>query len=117
MNSDGFKNGLVCGLAQALNDRDLTRARSYLVDDLHFVGVFGPPIEGAGSYLDAMGRLGAQQTVLKCLEKHDDVACLYELSLPARPSIRLFCCGWFTISNSRIKSIRVIFDPTPLGKA
>jgi hypothetical protein len=34
MNSDGFKNGLVWGLAQALNDRDLTRARSYLADDL-----------------------------------------------------------------------------------
>jgi hypothetical protein len=108
---------LVNGLANALNDHDLTRARSYLANDLHFIGVFGPPIEGADAYLDAMSRLGARQTILKCVAERDEVACFYELSVPARPDVRLFGCGWFTIGSDRIKSVRVVFDPTPLGKA
>jgi hypothetical protein len=108
---------LVNDLANALNDRDFTRARSYLADDLHFVGVFGPPIEGADAYIDAMRRLDAQQTVLKCLAEYDEVACFYELALPARPDVSLFGCGRFKIEHDRINSVRVILDPTPLGKA
>jgi hypothetical protein len=82
-----------------------------LADELHFVSVFGPPIEGADAYLDAMSRLGARQTILKCLAEYDEVACFYELSLPARPDVGLFGCGWFTIGSDRIKSVRVVFDP------
>ena len=114
MSREDFNRSLVNGLANALNDHDLTRARSYLADDLHFVGVFGPPIEGADDYLDAMSRFGARQTILKCLAECDEVACFYDLSLQARPDVRLFGCGWFTIGG-RIKSVRVVFDPTPLG--
>ena len=117
MSREDFNRNLVAGLADALNNRDFTRARSCLAEDLHFVGVFGPPIEGADAYIDAMRRLGAQQTVLKCLVEYDEVACFYELSLPARPDVRLFGCGWFMIKDDRIKSVRVVFDPTPLGKA
>jgi hypothetical protein len=107
---------LVSGLADALNENDLIRARSYLADDLHFIGVFGPAIEGADASLDAMERLRAKQTILKSVVERDDVACFYELSLPARPDIKLFGCAWFRISNNRISSVRVVFDPTPLGK-
>ncbi|HYZ25188.1 MAG TPA: nuclear transport factor 2 family protein [Rhodopila sp.] len=117
MSREDFNRSLVNGLADALNDRDFARARSYLADDLHFVGVFGAPIEGANPYIDAMRRLGARQTVLRCLVEYDEVACFYELSLPARPDVSLFGSGWFAIENDRIKSIRVVFDPTPLGKA
>ena len=117
MSREDSNRGLIEGLAQALNDHDLVRARTYLADDLHFVGVFGPPLERADAYLDAMGRLGAKQTIQKCIAEGDDVACLYELSLPSRPDVKLFGCGWFTVADGRIKSIRVIFDPTPLGKA
>jgi SnoaL-like domain len=117
VSGEDFNRSLVEGLANALNDHDLTCARSYLADDLHFVGVFGPPIEGADAYLDAMSRLGARQTILKCLAECDEVACFYELSLPARRDVKLFGCGWFTIGGDRIKSLRVVFDPTPLGKA
>jgi hypothetical protein len=113
---DNLNRSLVNGLADALNDGDYTRARSYLADDLHFVGVFGPPIEGADAFLDAMRRLGAQQTVLKCVVEYNEVACFYELSLPLRPNVTLFACGRFMIENERIKSVRVVFDPTPLGK-
>jgi hypothetical protein len=108
---------LVNDLADALNVRDFTRARSFLADDMLFVGVFGPPIEGADAYIDAMDRLGARQTISKCLAEDDEVACFYELSLPTRPDLNLFGCGLFTIDNEQVKSIRVIFDPTPLGKA
>jgi hypothetical protein len=114
---EDINRSLVNGLADALNDRDFTGARSYLADDLHFVGVFGPPIEGADAYIDAMRRLDAKQTVSKCLAEHDEVACFYELALPTRPDVSLFGCGWFKIERHRIKSVRVILDPTPLGKA
>lgn len=116
MTREDSRKNLVSRLADALNDHDLTRARAYLADDLHFIGVFGAPIEGAEAYLDAMGRLGARQTILKCLTESDEAACFYELSLPTRPDMRLFGCGWFTFNSDRIKSIRVVFDPTPLGK-
>jgi hypothetical protein len=108
---------LVKNLADALNDRDFTRARSYLADDLHFVGVIGPPIEGADAYIDAMRRLDAKQHVLKCVAEYDDVACFYELSLPKRPHADLFGCGLFTVHNDKIQSLRIVLDPTPLGKA
>ena len=117
MSREDFNRSLVNGLADALNHRDFISARSYLADDLHFISVFGPPIEGADAYIDAMRRLDAQQTVLKCLAEHDEVACFYELSLPTRPNVSLFGCGRFKIEGDRIKSVRVVFDPTPLGKA
>jgi hypothetical protein len=117
VSTDDFNRSLVSGLADALNEHDLIRAKNYLADDLHFIGVFGPAIEGADAYLDAMGHLRAKQTILKSVVERDDVACFYELSLPSRPDIKLFGCGWFRISNERISSIRVVFDPTPLGKA
>ncbi|TPI51899.1 nuclear transport factor 2 family protein [Mesorhizobium sp. B3-1-7] len=116
MRTDDFERSLVTCLAEALNARDLVRARSYLADDLHFVGMFGPPIDGPDAYIAAMARLGAQQTTVKCLVEGDEVACQYYLALPSRPSTPIFCCGWFTISDGRIKSLRVVFDPTPLGK-
>jgi hypothetical protein len=114
--TDDLGRSLVRGLADALNAHDLVRAKSYLADDLHFVGVFGPPIDGADAYLDAMARLGAQQVILKCLVERDEVVCQYNLTLPARPNTPIFCCGWFTISEARIRSLRVVFDPTPLRK-
>ncbi|HYZ64473.1 MAG TPA: nuclear transport factor 2 family protein [Acetobacteraceae bacterium] len=117
MSREDFNRNLVNGLADALNGHDFTRARTYLADDMHFVGVFGPPIEGADAYLDAMRRLAAQQTVLKCVAEGDEVACFYELSIPARPNVNLFGCGRFKIEDERIKSVRVVFDPTPLSKA
>ncbi|WP_181182035.1 MULTISPECIES: nuclear transport factor 2 family protein [unclassified Mesorhizobium] len=116
MRTVDFDRNLVTCLADALNARDLVRARSYLTDDFHFVGAFGPPIDGADAYLDAMARLGAQQTIVKCLVERDEVACQYYLVLPARPGTPIFCCGWFTISGGRIRSLRVVFDATPLGK-
>ena len=116
MRTDGFGRSLVTGLADALNAHDLVRARRYLADDLHFVGMFGPPIDGADAYLEAMARLGAQQVIVKCLVERDEVACQYNLTLPARPYTPIFCCGWFTISDGRIRSLRVVFDPTPLRK-
>jgi hypothetical protein len=117
MRTDDFGRSLVTGLADALNAHDLVRARRYLADDLHFVGIFGPPIDGADAYLDAMARLGAQQAIVKCLVEREEVACQYYLTLSARPDTQIFCCGWFTISDRRIKSLRVVFDPTPLSKA
>jgi hypothetical protein len=117
VSTEDFNKDLVIGLADALNEHDLIRARGYLADDLHFVGVFGPAIEGVDAYLDAMERLRAKQTILKCIAGLGDVACFYELSLPARPDLKLFCGAWFRISNHRISSIRVVFDPAPLGKA
>ena len=80
MRTDDFGRRLVTGLADALNAHDLVRARSYLADDLHFVGMFGPPIDGADAYLDAMARIGAQQVIVKCLVERDEVACQYYLS-------------------------------------
>jgi ketosteroid isomerase-like protein len=117
MRREELNKSLVDGLANALNDHDMVRAREYLSDDLHFVGVFGPPIDGADAYLAAMERIGAHQTILKSFAEGDDVACFYQLSVSGRPDAGLFGCGWFTIERKRIKLVRVVFDPTPLGKA
>ncbi|HEX3982120.1 MAG TPA: nuclear transport factor 2 family protein [Acidisoma sp.] len=117
MSKEQLNKDLVLGLADALNDHDIVRARTFLADELVFVGVFGPPIEGADAFLAAMERLGARQTIQKCLADGDDVVCSYELSLPAKPDIVLFGCGWFELADAKIRSVRVVFDPTPLGKA
>jgi hypothetical protein len=105
---------LVISLADALNAHDLDRARSFLADDMEFVGVFGPPLKGSQEYLNAMGSLRANQRILKVFADETDVGCFYELTLPSAPSNAIFGCGWFKIFDDRIHFIRVVFDPTPL---
>ena len=112
----GIGKHLVLELAEALNRHDRIAARECVAEDMRFIGVFGPPLEGADAYLDAMLRLGARQEVVKCIAEQDDVVCFYELGLPSRPDVQLWGAGWFSIKNGRIASIRVVFDPIPLSK-
>jgi hypothetical protein len=107
---------LVISLADALNAHDLDRARSFLADDMEFVGVFGPPLKGAEAYLSAMGSLRANQRILKIFADETDVGCFYELTLPSAPNNAIFGCGWFKITDGRVHFIRVVFDPTSLSK-
>jgi hypothetical protein len=107
---------LVISLADALNAHDLDRARSFLADDMEFVGVFGPLLKGAEAYLSAMGSLRANQRILKIFADETDVGCFYELTLPSAPNNAIFGCGWFKITDGRVHFIRVVFDPTSLSK-
>lgn len=105
---------LVISLAEALNRHDEPAARKLLAENMYFTGVIGPSLEGADAYLSAMLRLGGQQKILKCFADEKDVSCFYELTIPAKPDLVLFGCGWFSIENERITRIRVVFDPTSL---
>jgi len=111
-----FQNSisLVEGLADALNAHDMERARSFLSDNLKFQGVFGQPIDGADAYIDAMGKLGAQQIVSKVFAEEMEACCFYDLIVPSNENITIFGAAWFKIVNGRISVIRVVFDPTPL---
>ena len=106
---------IVTHLANALNARASDLARSVLADDMEFVGVFGPPLKGADAYLNAMDSLHANQRILKTFADETGVACFYELTLPSAPDNAIFGCGWFRIVDGRIRSIRVVFDPTSLS--
>lgn len=107
---------LVSGLANALNAHDLDRARTFLADEMEFVGVFGPPLKGADAYLNAMGSLRANQRIMRMFTDESEVCCFYELTLPSAPDNPVFGCGWFRVVDDRIHFIRVVFDPTSLSK-
>jgi hypothetical protein len=114
MQSSAYNIDIVRKLADALNSNDLARARSYVTPDLRFEGVFGPPLDGADAYLAAMDKLAARQVILKVFADDTGACFFYTLLMPSRPALALFGSAWFKISEDRISTIRVVFDPTPL---
>ena len=72
----------------------------------------------ADAYFKDMERLRSQykiKVVLYDVKKvfldDDDVCVFFDFNIG---SVILFGCGWFHVEDSKISSIRVIFDPRPI---
>ena len=104
---------VVSAFLNALNSTNIEAAKSYLDDNVSFSAPDGTPVQGAEAYLNGWKPLGLSYDIKKAFVDGDDVCVLYDISF-TKPSVTLLACGWYRVSNEKIISIRVIFDPKPL---
>ena len=101
---------IVTAFLKALNDEHFKSARSFLTDDMKFVGVMGTR-DGGDTYIADMEKMKFKYDIKKIWGDGDDVAVFYDINMGG-PAI--FCSGWYHLSNGKISTIKVIFDPRPL---
>lgn len=101
---------IVLDFIDAMNQFDYAKARSYVTDDLSFVGVLGTR-NGADAYFSDMQKMKFQYKIIKTFSDGDDVCLFYDINMGGQ---NIFCCGWYQLQNSKIKSFRVVFDPRPV---
>lgn len=110
--SEGSKE-VILGFVDALNHEDFEGARKCVTDDLKFVGVLGSR-EGGDAYFRDMKRMRLKYDVKKAFADGDDVCLLFDVTMAG---VTVFCAGWYQLSDGKIRSVRVIFDPRPVLEA
>jgi len=100
----------VSAFLKALNDEDFKSARAYLNDDVKFIGVMGTRDSG-DAYIGDMEKMKFKYDIKKIWGDDEDVAVFYDIDMGG-PT--LFCSGWYQLSDGKISTIKVIFDPRPL---
>jgi len=95
---------------KALNDEDFGTARTFLNDDVKFIGVMGTR-DGADTYIGDMAKMKFKYNILKVFEDGNDVSVFYDIDMGG-PTI--FSSGWYQLSNGKISVMKVLFDPRPL---
>lgn len=101
---------IVLDFIAAMNQFNYQKARSYVTDDLSFIGVLGTR-NSADAYFNDMEKMKFQYKIIKTFSDGDDVCLIYDINMGEQT---IFCCGWYQLINGRIKSFRVVFDPSPL---
>jgi hypothetical protein len=104
---------VVLAFVDALNRADFQAARKCVADDLKFVGALGTR-EGADAYFRDMERMRLKYDVKKALAEGDDVCLFYDVAMG---NVTVFCAGWYRLSQAKIQSFRVVFDPRPVLEA
>jgi len=101
---------IVLACVNAINREDFNTARAYVSDQLSFKGVLGSR-DGADAYFADMDRLKLKYDIKKAFADDNDVCLLYDLNISGK---RLFCCGWYHVTDGKIEFLKVIFDPRPI---
>lgn len=104
---------VVLAFVDALNRSDFQGARKFVSDDLRFVGALGTR-EGADAYFRDMERMRLEYDIKKSFAEGDDVCLFYDVKMS---NVTVFCAGWYQLSDGRIRSFRVVFDPRPVLEA
>jgi SnoaL-like protein len=104
---------VVLAFVDALNRSDFQAARKCVTDDLKFQGALGTR-EGADVYFRDMERMQLKYSVKKVFADDADVCLFYDITMA---KVTVFCAGWYRLSNGKIRSIRVVFDPRPVLEA
>lgn len=101
---------IVLSCIKALNNEDFKTARTYVSDDMKFIGVLGSR-DGADAYFNDMERMRLKYRIQKVLADDNDVCIFYDLEISGKT---IFGCGWYHLENGKIDSLKVVFDPRPL---
>jgi hypothetical protein len=103
---------------QAWTSGDFAAARACLADDLDFRGSMDA-FSKADDFIVALmqfGQMLRNVTVLKRFYDHDGAALLYDCDTVSPAGI-IRTAEFFTVSDNRIFSIRLVFDATALRQA
>jgi len=104
---------MILSFIQAINAEDFAAARTYVNDDMKFIGVLGSR-DGADTYLSDMAKMKFKYTVKKVFADDGDVCLFYNIDMGKATA---FSCGWYHFVNGKIDTIRVLFDPRPVIEA
>jgi hypothetical protein len=92
--------------------RDFKSARSYLKDNISYVGPLNS-FDRAEPYLKYNEHLNLPPfDIKKIFTDGDDVCLLYEITY-GEPPVPIFVSLWAHVDGGKISSVRVIFDPRP----
>ncbi|WP_460972703.1 nuclear transport factor 2 family protein [Spirosoma migulaei] len=100
---------IVLAFVQAINDEDFKAARRLASDAMTFKGVLGSR-EGGDAYIQDMEKMKLTYAIQKAFADGDDVCLLYDLTMSGKT---IFGCGWYHVSDGKIDSLKVLFDPRP----
>ena len=104
---------IVLSFLKAIQEQDYIAARSYVTDNVSFYAPDGSPLKGAEAYFKGLEPLRLKYDVKKVFSEGNDVCVIYDINFSARQVV-VFACGLYQFENSKISSIRVVFDPRPL---
>lgn len=104
---------IVESFLDALNRKDYDRARTYLRDDMQFIGVLGKR-DGADEYIADMSKMQFRYAIQKVIADDHDVAVFYDIDMGG---ITAFSAGWYHMAYGKIKTFKVLFDPRPVLEA
>jgi len=102
---------------QAVQARDLTRARTFLSDDLVFVGLF-ETYHGPAQYLAALtGLLGitTRLDVKTIVAEGEQAAIFFELETVAPAAAITFVAEWHQVAGGKIRRVQSAFDGRPFA--
>ncbi len=101
----------------AVRKKDLVKARSYLSDQLVFVGLF-ETYDGPDSYLKALaGLLGitTRLDVKTIIGEGDQAAVFFELETVAPAAATTLVAEWHQLANGKIRRVQSAFDGRPFA--
>ena len=107
--SEAARN-IVTNLLEAINREDFTAARTFLQDDMRYVGVFGSR-DGADDSLAEVQQRSLKFGIREVIAEGNEVAVFYDLSTSG---VTLFAAGRFQIRDGKVILIHVVFDPRPV---
>lgn len=95
---------------QYLNEEDFNKAESCLHPDFKFTGVLGVR-EGASVYMKDMRQMKFKYRIIKSFTADEDVSFWYMIDMGNKI---VEASGWYEVSDGKIHSLKVLFDPRPL---
>jgi hypothetical protein len=101
---------IVLAFIKAVNDDDLTTARSFVWDHMIFTGVLSTR-NGADNYFEDLGKMQFKYDIKKVFAEGEDVCVLYDFTISG---LCLFACGWYQVHGGKISAIQIIYDPRPV---
>jgi limonene-1,2-epoxide hydrolase len=105
---------VVLSFINALNEENFETAKSYLNPTFNFNGPMGTR-ENADIYIEDMKKMKFKYEVEKTFENDDDEVCLiYNINMGRGEPIKT--CGIYHLENSKLSSLKALFDPRPILK-
>ncbi|MGC2063743.1 MAG: nuclear transport factor 2 family protein [Thermodesulfovibrionales bacterium] len=99
----------------AVAKKDIAAARTYLNDDLLFLGLF-ETYHSAEEYLTALTgllQITIQLEVKTIIAEGNDAAVFFELETKAPAAATTLVAEWHQIKNGKISHVRSVFDGRP----
>ncbi|UEQ79028.1 nuclear transport factor 2 family protein [Chryseobacterium arthrosphaerae] len=93
-----------------LNKEDFDKAESCLDPDFKFIGVMGSR-EGASVYINDMKKMKFKYKIIQTFRSGEDVCIWYDIDMGKKT---LQAAGWYHITDGKIHTFKVLFDPRPL---
>ena len=104
---------VVMSCVSAINPRGFQRPRQFAADDMSFVGVMGSR-QGGDIYFKDMERMRLNYDVKKVFVDGSDVCLFYDLAIS---TVNIFVVAWYQVTNGKIQSLKVVFDPRTVLEA